>query len=115
MLHMMVQHVTGQFLLLIMTFRNCMLDPLLQLNSRFTWALERRQLCVMLNDGSRVKPVRWLWLLTGVARIFWERARSSYSEEGLPGFDVFPFPVTLRKAWLGLGNTAVRAHKGISF
>eukprot|EP00983_Pelagomonas_calceolata_P014826 470870-Pelagomonas_calceolata.AAC.1 len=27
------------------------------LGTRFTWALERRQLCVTLNDGSRVKPV----------------------------------------------------------
>eukprot|EP00200_Dunaliella_tertiolecta_P002719 CAMPEP_0202337344 /NCGR_PEP_ID=MMETSP1126-20121109/56_1 /ASSEMBLY_ACC=CAM_ASM_000457 /TAXON_ID=3047 /ORGANISM="Dunaliella tertiolecta, Strain CCMP1320" /LENGTH=534 /DNA_ID=CAMNT_0048927501 /DNA_START=182 /DNA_END=1787 /DNA_ORIENTATION=- len=31
------------------------------LGTRFTWALERRQLCVTLNDGSRVKPVRWTW------------------------------------------------------
>lgn len=28
------------------------------LGTKFTWALERRQLCVALNDGSRVKPVR---------------------------------------------------------
>jgi hypothetical protein len=29
------------------------------LGTKFTWALERKQLCVTLNDGSSVRPVRY--------------------------------------------------------